>query len=303
MKAPTVIGAGARPLRRGFTAIELLVVIAIISVLIALLLPAVQQAREGARRLQCKNHLMQLGLALHSYHQAHGLFPPGSINAVAPVVQDNTGYKFNWIAQILPYIDESLLYHKVDFEKGAYAPENLAVASHPLSLLICPSNGLPGTCNYSGCYHDREAPINSDNNGLLFLNSSIRYSDISDGRQNTILLGEALATGSYLSGTRTTLRNASGMNQPVDIAAVTSQQYRNDFGIDDGKNLEAAAERGELQGDPKLYVGGFSSQHGMSVHFCFADGAVRLLTSNIDRTVFQHLANRADGHLIDAFHD
>jgi prepilin-type N-terminal cleavage/methylation domain-containing protein len=298
-----VTGADERRQRRGFTAIELLVVIAIISILIALLLPAVQQAREGARRLQCRNNLMQLGLALHSYHQAHEVFPPGSINATGPIVDDSTGYKFNWVAQILPYVDEALLYHKIDFEKGVFSPENLAVSNHTMPMLICPSNGRGGACNYVGCHHDREAPINVDNNGLLFLNSSIRYSDISDGRQNTILLGEALSTGPYLAGTRATLRNAGGMNQSLDLAAFDFQRNRNFYGPDQEGNLAAAAARGELQGDPKLYVGGFSAQHGMSMHFCFADGSVRLLTSNIDQNVFRQMANRQDGNLIDFFRD
>src|SRR6476646_404760 len=90
---------------RGFTLIELLVVIAIISVLIALLLPAVQSAREAARRSQCVNNLMQLGIALQSYESAHEVLPPGVVNETGPVLDQPKGYGFGWMVQILPYYE------------------------------------------------------------------------------------------------------------------------------------------------------------------------------------------------------
>jgi len=108
--------------RIGFTLIELLVVIAIIAVLIALLLPAVQQAREAARRSQCKNNLKQIGLALHNYHDTHGVFPPGNIAALTP--NANNCYVGSWSAAmpgapwtvlILPYIEQSAIYNLLDF--------------------------------------------------------------------------------------------------------------------------------------------------------------------------------------------
>src|ERR1700754_2067028 len=91
---------------RAFTLIELLVVIAIIAILIALLLPAVQQAREAARRTQCKNNLMQLGIALHNYQMAFEPPPPGVVNSTGPVLNSPSGYHMGWIAQILPYIEQ-----------------------------------------------------------------------------------------------------------------------------------------------------------------------------------------------------
>src|SRR6188508_2861000 len=93
--------------RRGFTMIELLVVIAIIAILIVLLLPAVQQAREAARRTQCKNHLKQLGLAIHNYHDVFNMFPTG------------VGYSlWGWKVFILPYIDQSAQYNMINFSNG-----------------------------------------------------------------------------------------------------------------------------------------------------------------------------------------
>src|SRR3954453_14939119 len=91
--------------RNGFTLIELLVVIAIIALLIALLLPAVQQAREAARRAQCRNNLMQIGVALNNYSMAHDMLPPGTVNSTGPIKSlERGGYHMSWLVQILPHL-------------------------------------------------------------------------------------------------------------------------------------------------------------------------------------------------------
>ena len=95
---------------RGFTLIELLVVIAIIAILIALLLPAVQQAREAARRTQCKNNLMQLGIAFHNYDMAFEMLPPGCVNSTGPIHNIPEGYHMSWTVQILPMMEQQGLF-------------------------------------------------------------------------------------------------------------------------------------------------------------------------------------------------
>lgn len=197
----------------GFTLIEVLFCIAIIGVLIALLLPAVQGAREAARRHQCANNLSQLNLAIEHYESCHAMLPPGTIDAARPLESRPVGYHISWIARILPFIEERNAYRHLDFSAGAYDPKNAKVRRQYLRLLHCPSDNFTSipVNNYAGCHHDVEAPIDEDNHGVLFLNSRIRYRDIRDGRAQTIVLGEITGKGGtelgWLSGTRATLRN------------------------------------------------------------------------------------------------
>ena len=129
-----------RKIRVGFTLVELLVVIAIIGILVGLLLPAVQAAREAARRLQCSNNTMQLGLALHNYEMAHNGFAPGTIDAKGPVKHLPTGFHHSWIVQILPMMDQRSAWDQVDHARSVYAKENFPVRNHTIDSLLCPSS-------------------------------------------------------------------------------------------------------------------------------------------------------------------
>src|SRR3954454_1772275 len=111
-------------------------VVAIIGILIALLLPAVQQAREGARRMQCRNNLCQLALALHNYHAAHRVLPPGCVNETGPVMAGvTTDNHFGWIAQILPQLDEANLWRQFDFRLTSY--QQATISRLAPSVLVC----------------------------------------------------------------------------------------------------------------------------------------------------------------------
>src|SRR5262245_51513932 len=119
--------------RRGFTLIELLVVIAIIAVLVSLLLPAVQQAREAARRTQCKNNMQQMGLAVANYESSHGVFPPGRIEDAA------TNDWHSWAALILPLIDQANMYDQYNTQLFWKDPANAGIVGTPLPFYLCPS--------------------------------------------------------------------------------------------------------------------------------------------------------------------
>lgn len=284
--------------KRGFTIVELLVVIAIIAILIALLLPAVQQARESARRTQCRSNMMQLGLAMHSYHHTHQTLPPGSINWDGPIKHDGQGYHFNWITQILPYLEEGLAYRKLDSTQSIYSEQNNSVTFRVPRILQCPSSPTGGHA-YSGVHNDVEAPIDMDNNGVLYLNSHVRFRDISDGRSATVMIGELKTVGNWAYGTRASLRNMSGINAIADAILYKERGGRDSYyGIPVEDNEEPAEEDAP---DPLLQVGGFSSWHGDGVHFCLADGSVHFLSQRMNRQVLENLGNRQDGNLIEEF--
>ena len=129
--------------RRGFTLVELLVVIAIIGVLVALLLPAVQAAREAARRMSCTNNLCQLILAVQNYEMSFRVYPPGTINDTGPIQNLPQGYHHNWVSQLLPFFEEQNIYNHIDFQVGVYDDKNLPVRQAPVMILACPSSILP----------------------------------------------------------------------------------------------------------------------------------------------------------------
>ncbi|MDZ4850577.1 MAG: DUF1559 domain-containing protein [Pirellulaceae bacterium] len=278
--------------RKAFTLVELLVVIAIIGILAGLLLPAIQQAREAARRMSCSNNIMQLGLAVHHFEFNHEHLPSGVLNPDGPIRNEPIGKHVSWIVSILPHIEQSAAYKLFDQSLGAYDERNKSVRTHPIQILVCPSNPnrqllanpdrhLTGSSatHYFGCHHDSEAAIDEKNNGLLFLNSQIRFSDMLDGSSHTILLGEGHAdedTLGWVSGTRSSLRNTGPME-------------------DRPRNRNAVPQPAKPA--VSLFVGGFGSYHTGGASFVFADGSVRFLSSNTDKTVYQRFGNRADGEL------
>ncbi len=272
--------------RAAFTLVELLVVIAIIGILVGLLLPAVQAAREAARRVSCMNNMTQLGLGLHHYEFSMEHLPPGVTNDDGPIRNEEAGQHIGWAVQILPYVEQTSLYKNFDIDAGAYAAANAEARGVVVPTLMCPSypgestrtDGQTriGMSTYSGCHNDREAPIDGDNNGLLFLNSNIRYSEILDGSSQTILLGESIPDQNslgWVSGTRATLRNTSGFEETKNWP-------------------QQNADLGSLQ------VGGFGSFHTGGAIFTFADGSTRFISTNIDPELFRKFGNRADGELL-----
>ncbi|HEU5118388.1 MAG TPA: DUF1559 domain-containing protein [Isosphaeraceae bacterium] len=189
-----------RPSRRGFTLIELLVVIAIIGVLIALLLPAVQAAREAARRAQCTNNLKQIGLALHNYESALGSFPIGAIQA-RTMGGGYGGFKWSVHAQMLGQMEQSAIYNSLNFSLAAGAPPNNTGFATRINTFLCPSDGQAGVLNfnnYNGDIGSTSRPTNNTDPGL-FSWSDINHpaiistiASITDGTSNTVAFGEAL---------------------------------------------------------------------------------------------------------------
>jgi len=218
-----------RKSRKGFTLIELLVVIAIIGVLIALLLPAVQAAREAARRSQCVNNLKQLGLAAHNYHSANGSFPLGSTmayNADQPSTGQTTWGVWSAHAMLLPYLEQNPIYQAMNFSLtcwpgygyGGYA--NATAFNTKVQVFLCPSDGNDSTSwgepminNYYGSQGTTTDPWATNTTGLFSNRKTYREATVKDGTSNTIIFTEALV-GFDQAGTkwRDSITGVSGAN-------------------------------------------------------------------------------------------
>jgi prepilin-type N-terminal cleavage/methylation domain-containing protein len=292
--------------RRGFTLIELLVVIAIIAILIALLLPAVQQARAAARRTANRNNLKQIGLALHNYHDAHGVFPPGWIGVTQGAAHAVGPSGFGWGAFILPQLEKKPLSDQLDFSQSILAPANALALNTVLPVFRNPndpsddfwtinseSSGtalvrLP-SANYIGNFGSTEledceglAPgMTCQGNGMFHHNSKIRFRDVKDGTSNTYHVGERK--------TRT------------DVAPEWHSTW---VGVVPDGQETFARILGSADHTPN-YVGAhlddFSSYHAGGVFFLFVDGRVRFVSENINLTVHQALATRGRGEAVGEF--
>lgn len=197
-------------LRKAFTLVELLVVIAILGILVALLLPAVQAAREAARRAECMNNLKQWGLAVQSYHDTFRAFPMTNAQNYLPNVQG-----FSPQARLLPFIEQGVLQDQLDFSEPAFTgpwnalipnPKFAAAFALPISLSICPSDPAPelntgaGGSDYwginymvsygsgTGAHYD----LRWRTDGIVYENSSVRFGDIIDGASNTVFMSETV---------------------------------------------------------------------------------------------------------------
>ena len=194
--------------RSAFTLIELLVVIAIIGVLVGFLLPAVQQAREAARRMACTNNLKQLGLAMHGHHDANKKLPAGYVSPGVAADADSsseTSKGYAWGLFILPYLEEVTVFAAIDqsLEAAGTANETTAAAAR-LNVFRCPTDAPPATfavtngnpvtlpsSNYAAILGWNNVSTEAgQGNGVFYRNSEIRFKDITDGLSKTICVGE-----------------------------------------------------------------------------------------------------------------
>lgn len=271
--------------RHGFTLVELLVVIAIIGVLVALLLPAVQAAREAARATQCKNSIRQVGLALHNYHDIHLRLPPGWI---ADQPEGVPGW--GWMVSILPQLEQGPLHDNVIKRNLPVSdPSNKEAREQVLKILLCPTDPTPkqfeltaeddspmfnvSRGNYVGVFGTLELEDNpTAGDGAFYFLSQTRFSDITDGLSSTMLVGER--------GTRL----GNSLWQGVVPGAAEAM-------------VRIVGTGDHTPNHPASHFDDFSSFHPSGVHFAVADGSVRRIDDHIDLAVYQSLLTRAGGEV------
>ncbi|MHB8864911.1 MAG: DUF1559 family PulG-like putative transporter [Pirellulaceae bacterium] len=300
--------------RFGFTLVELLVVIAVIGVLVALLLPAVQAAREAARRMSCKNNLKQIGLALHLYHDTFSRWPAGwqGYDPVTRVDNWLGDPGWGWSAAILPYVEQSSVSDgMIRFELPIHDPVNQPAREQVLTLFRCPSDigdstfklyeeshqdhgggdhdgeefpMMMATSNYVGMYgtldmHEacEHGPCRGD--GSFFLNRGIRLADIRDGLSQTLVVGERSSKLSYSTW----------------VGAVAGSEHGPARVVGSGLYPPNA------EGSYEAYVHTFSSLHPKGTQFVLGDGSVHLIAETIDVDIYRRLCTRANADPVGEF--
>jgi prepilin-type N-terminal cleavage/methylation domain-containing protein/prepilin-type processing-associated H-X9-DG protein len=281
--------------REAFTLIELLVVIAILATLVSLLLPAVQKVREAAHRIQCANHLKEIGLAFHSHHGQMGSFPGGGwewwrtptyVNG-QPLMGEYQ--KAGWGFQILPFVEADNTW------KGGEANNDLdrirVAVGTPNKLFFCPSRRSPQTVVFTDPGYLNGTPVtmalcdyaasNWEETGAVLYRHPTRLADITDGTSNTLLVADKRLNLAHL-----------GQRQGDDDTGYTTGF---DADVIRRTDIPPARDYSAPSGDGALR---FGSSHPGTFNTAFADGSVRPLSYSINPDVFRYLGNKSDGQVI-----
>ena len=302
----------------GFTLVELLVVIAIIGVLVALLLPAIQAAREAARRSECTNNLKQLGLGMHNYHDTHGVFPPGKFGARLWCQSRDTGWtnvwRLGWLPAIYPFIEQGSLYEGfVPYMRGEHGQVSIATwpdADVTIPTLFCPSDPGRGKnatpqwndpsvllprpfVNYVVCMGSTGSMVGSDQtatnlNGMFFTRSKISFPDLVDGSSNTLMTSEIKLFPRVTDWRGYAYNNFgvttwfSTMHTPNSVASDRVWGCINDPG----------APCVSSGGSGNTWMSARSSHPG-GVNAGLADGSVRFISQTVNADVYAALGMRA----------
>lgn len=303
----------------GFTLVELLVVIAIIGILVSLLLPAVQAAREAARRMSCSNNVKQLGLALHNYHDVHKTFPAGHMESgtSGPTFR----HQFSWLTYLLPYVEQNNVYEQIDF--NAVDP-SLSAHQNPafqpagtiwVPVFICPSDPVGrnnpdwAPTNYLGNQGTLCSARDKNGNGVFGHNSWISMAEITDGTSQTIAAGEVLKGDFNTSSVRDNyiFVRGSGNAQNVDTCQSFPPNASDRGGVWLGGNPQNNLFSTNRTPNDRRFdciAPNFGctniaarSQHPGGALVVFTDGSVHFMTGTINVATYQALGTRNGGEV------
>ncbi|WP_417749419.1 DUF1559 domain-containing protein [Rosistilla oblonga] len=311
--------------RSAFTLVELLVVIAIIGILVGLLLPAVQQAREAARRMQCSNNLKQMGLAMHNYHDVHGCFPAGFYRR-SYSYSTFSGPGWGWGTMILPQIEENNRYEalQVNNQFASDDPTILEFSQPLVSAFVCPSapasedlnpefknsSSEPshGLSTYKGVFGDLNTQYNysgddcsyyqgsciKGGNGIFSANSSTKFRDVTDGTTHTVMIGE-VPFGA--NGTRNSSGDLIQYRGAVWIGVTTGGASSNVATHQTLRGVTASGSQSSLYGINGSSSYAFGSHHPGGAQFVVSDGSTRFFSETMDGVTINRIANKEDGEV------
>jgi prepilin-type N-terminal cleavage/methylation domain-containing protein/prepilin-type processing-associated H-X9-DG protein len=299
---------------RAFTLIELLVVITVISVLIALLLPAVQSAREAARRTQCVNNLKQIGLAMHGYHSSQDIFSPAYVTTVVnDATSPEAGPGWGWGVMILAELEQKPLYNALNFSLPITDPGSITARTSTLSVFLCPSDVGIGTVAVrdgsgkillsdlsagqyvasAGQLEPVEYP--DTNNGVFYRNSSNGLRQITDGSSTTLLVGERsrnVADATWV-GAIPTVQLCTNPKWAVQECGPASTMVLSHTGSAGTGTIYVPNSKSSMVDD-------YWSFHPGGCNFLFGDGSVRFIKDTVNPNIFSYLSTRAGGEVVGA---